>query len=373
MVGLFDPVKVGGIGLENRLIIPPMCQYSSEDGLANDWHLVHIGSLSMSGASLVIMEATAVAKDGRITHDCLGLWRDDHEEALADVVSRVKHVGSARLGIQLSHAGRKASTYSPRDGRVGALPPEDGWQTVAPSPVPASPRWPTPHPLDSAGMQQALEDYVASARRAVRAGFDVVELHAAHGYLLSSFLSPLANQREDEFGGTFENRARFPLDVVRAVREQVPDDRAMGVRVNGTDWAEGGITPEEAVLFSVELQKLGVDYVHVSSGGNARAQIPLGAGYQIPPAAQIKQAVDIPVVGVGLISDPVLANELIESGKVDIVGAGRAHLHNPHWGWLAAEELGVELKVPYQYARARLSVFAPPASWGELGKAKSSS
>ncbi|WP_016694111.1 NADH:flavin oxidoreductase/NADH oxidase [Rhodococcus rhodochrous] len=368
MPNLFDPIDLGPLTLTNRIVIPPMCQYSAHGGLATDWHLIHIGSLALSGAALLIMEATAVAEEGRITPDCLGLWRDDQSEALAALVKTVRSHSPIRLGIQLSHAGRKASSHSPRTGGSGPLGSADGWPTIGPSAVPVSERWPVPTPLTADDMDRVVEQFVTAAKRAVDAGFDLIELHGAHGYLLSSFLSPLANQRTDEFGGGYDNRARFPLRVFDAVREAVPSTVALGVRVNGTDWAEGGITPDEACRFAVDLERHGADFIHVSSGGNARGDIPLGPAYQIPPARLIRRHVNIPVIGVGLISSPVLADELVADGSVDLVGVGRGHLHNPHWTWSAAEMLGHHLHVPYQYARARTSSFEPPKSWQHLGR-----
>lgn len=368
MPGLFDPVDLGRLTLPNRLVIPPMCQYSARDGLATDWHLIHVGSLALSGVGLLIMEATAVTEEGRITPDCLGLWHDDHADVLAELVKSVRSHSRVRLGIQLSHAGRKASSHSPRTGGSGPLDPSAGWPTIGPSAIPVSERWPVPTPLTATDMDRLVDQYVAAAKRAVDAGFDLVELHGAHGYLLSSFLSPLANQRTDEFGGSYDNRARFPLRVFEAVRANVPDSVALGARVNGTDWVEGGITPDEACRFAVDLERRGSDFIHVSSGGNARGDIPLEPGYQIPPARLIRRHVKIPVIGVGLINDPVLANELIADGSVDLVGVGRGHLHNPHWTWSAAETLGHHLDVPYQYARARVSAFEPPKSWQHLGR-----
>lgn len=368
MPNLFDPIELGPLALPNRIVIPPMCQYSARDGVATDWHLIHVGSLALSGAALLIMEATAVSEEGRITHDCLGLWRDDQAETLAALVKTVRSHSSIRLGIQLSHAGRKASSHSPRTGGSGPLDPADAWPTIGPSAVAVSDRWPAPLPLDRDDMDRVLDDYVTAAKRAVDAGFDLIELHAAHGYLLSSFLSPLANRRTDEFGGGYENRARFPLRVFEAVRAAVPEAVALGVRVNGTDWADGGITPEEACRFAVDLEQRRADFVHVSSGGNAPADIPLGPAYQIPPARLIRRHVKIPVIGVGLINSPALADELIADGSVDLVGIGRGHLHNPHWTWSAAELLDHRLDVPYQYARARTSTFEPPKSWQHLGR-----
>lgn len=366
MSRLFDSVSIGQIELENRLVIPPMCQYSAVNGVANDWHLVHIGSLMHSGAGLVIMEATAVAPEGRITHDCLGIWNDEQRDTLAGLVGTLKTRSTTRIGIQLSHAGRKASSYSPRSGHAGPLPPEEGWPTIGPSSIPVSDRWHAPISMTAADMDRVVQDFILAARRAETAGFDVIELHGGHGYLLSSFLSPLANKREDSFGGSFDNRVKFPLRVFNEVRAAVSNHIAVGMRINGTDWVEGGITDIEAAGFSALLEQAGADFIHVTSGGNARADIPLKPGYQIPPAETIHRNVNIPVIGVGLITDPYHAEELIESGIVDLVAVGRGHLHNPHWGWMAAESLDHTLEVPYQYSRARLSTFEPPASWKHL-------
>ncbi|RZI87799.1 MAG: oxidoreductase, partial [Microbacterium sp.] len=258
-----------------------------------------------------------------------------------------------RIGIQLSHAGRKSSARSPRSGGRGPLTPDDGaWQTVAPSAVPLGANWHTPAALDAVGRAKVVDDFVQAARRADRIGADAIELHAAHGYLLSSFLSPIANVRTDEYGGSLQNRMRFPLEVFEAVRAVWPREKALGVRINGTDWVYGGITPEEAAVFAGELDARGCDFIDVSSGGNAPASIPLHTGYQVPFAAAVRQAVTIPVMAVGLIRTAEDAQRVLDDGHADLIGVGRGHLHNPHWTWEAAEDLGTSVPVPYQYARA---------------------
>lgn len=361
---LFEPIALGGLTLRNRVVIPPMCQHSCQDGLASDWHLIHLGSMALSGVGLMILESTAVSPEARIGLNCLGLWSDEHEAALGDVIRRVRAFSDVKIGVQLSHAGRKASSRSPKEGRRGPLPLEEGgWVTVSASAMEHTEGGHVPVAIDRAGMDAVVADFVSAAQRADRIGFDVVELHGAHGYLLSSFLSPLANARDDEYGGSLENRMRFPLEVFAAVREVWPEAKALGVRINGTDWAEGGITPDEAAEFAARLEALGCDFIDVSSGGNRFVEIPVGPSYQVPLAETVKQRVDVPVIAVGLITGAEQAEELLASGKSDLVAVGRGHLHNPHWTWEAAEDLGATVDVPYQYERAATRSFKPVVSW----------
>ena len=351
---LFEPLSLGGITLGNRIAVSPMCQYSAEHGAANDWHLQHLGSLSLSGAGLVIVEQTAVEPAGRITHGCLGLYSDENEAALARVVGFCRRAGSAALGIQLAHAGRKGSARLPWQGG-GPLPPDAGaWTTAAPSALPFDNRWPAPEALDSAGLARIRDAHVAAARRADRLGFDLVELLGAHGFLLHSFLSPIANRRTDCYGGSLANRMRYPLEVAAAIRDAWPRRKAAGMRLTGTDWIEGGITPDEAGIFAGALRDIGFDYVCVSSGGISPAARPaIGPGYQVPLAAAVKNASGIAVQAVGMIVDPHHADAIVAEGDADCVALARGFLDDPRWAWHAAAMLGADAVYPPQYLRAR--------------------
>jgi 2,4-dienoyl-CoA reductase-like NADH-dependent reductase (Old Yellow Enzyme family) len=355
---LFSPITLGGVTLENRIVVAPMCQYSSEDGLANDWHVQHLGSLSLSGAGLLMIEATAVERIGRITHGCLGLWSEAHERALAPAVALVRRHGTAKLGIQLAHAGRKASAQVPWKGGGALGPNEAPWPTVAPSALPFAEAWHTPAALDEAGLARIKSAFVEAAQRALRLGLDVVELHCAHGYLLSEFVSPLSNTRSDAYGGSREKRLRFPLEVAAAVRAVWPTERVLGARISGSDWAEGGADIEDAVAFARELKGLGLDYVCVSSGNVVSAQkIAPGPGFQVGFAAEVKKRAGIATRAVGLIVTPHQAEAIIASGQADMVALARGFLDDPRWAWHAADALGASVKAPPQYARAR------PAVW----------
>jgi 2,4-dienoyl-CoA reductase-like NADH-dependent reductase (Old Yellow Enzyme family) len=362
MSRLFTPIRLGGIELSNRIVVAPMCQYSASEGVAQPWHAQHLGSLSLSGAGLVIVEATGVEAAGRITAGDTGLWNDAQEEAFARLLKGFRSFTPAHFGIQLAHAGRKASTHAPWIERGGPLKPEDGaWTTYAPSPIPFADGWHTPEALDEAGMARVRDGFVQAAQRADRAGFDLVELHAAHGYLLNEFCSGLANHRTDRYGGSLENRLRFPLEIAEAVRAVWPRSKALGVRLNGSDWTEGGITPEEAAVFSRELKALGVDYVHVSSGGLiSSAKIPGSQpGYQVPFAAKVKaENPELAVIAVGMITDPNQAEAILQEGKADMVALARAMLDDPRWGWRAADRLGAPAPVPVQYERATKKTWA---------------
>jgi len=351
---LFEPLSLGGITLANRIAVSPMCQYSAENGAANDWHLQHLGSLAVSGAGLVIVEQTAVESAGRITHGCLGLYRDANEAALARVVDFCRRAGSAALGIQLAHAGRKGSAKLPWEGG-GPLPPDAGsWTTAAPSAIPFDNRWPAPEALDEVGLARIREAHAAAARRAERLGFDLVELLAAHGFLLHSFLSPIANRRTDSYGGSLANRMRYPLEVGAAIREVWPRRKALGMRITGTDWVEGGITPDEAGVFARKLRDIGFDYVCVSSGGISPAARPaIAPGYQVPLAAAVKKASGIVVQAVGMIVDPHQAEAIVADGHADCVALARGFLDDPRWTWHAAAALGADAVYPPQYLRAR--------------------
>jgi 2,4-dienoyl-CoA reductase-like NADH-dependent reductase (Old Yellow Enzyme family) len=364
---LFSPLDLGPVRLPNRIAVSPMCQYSAADGCMTDWHLQHLMTMAMSGAGLVVVEATGVERIGRITHGCTGLYTDDNERAMARVLAAARAVAlpGTRFGIQLAHAGRKASARRPWDGGAPLGPDEDPWQTVAPSPIPLDQGWHTPAELDEAGIERIRRAFVDTARRAVRLGFEVIELHMAHGYLLHAFQSPLANRREDRWGGDPERRMAFPLAVARAVREAVPDEIAVGARITGSDWVEGGLQVEDAVAFAAALKAIGFTHVCVSSGGiSLKARIPLGPGYQVPFAARVKAATGIATRSVGLIADPHQANDIVARDEADFVALARGLLDNPRWPWHAAEALGVELARPPQYERAK------PALWPGAGIAR---
>ena len=359
MSKLFEPLAIGPMTLANRVTVAPMCQYSAVDGSMNDWHLQHLGSLALSGASMLVIEATGVTPEGRITHGCTGLYSDANEAAMKRVVDFIRTVSPIRLGIQLAHAGRKASAQRPWEGR-GPLMGDDEWLTVAPSAVPLAAGWHTPRALDRAGMSSVRDAFVSAAKRSLRLGLDFVELHSTHGYLLSEFLSPLSNRREDDYGGSVENRMRFPLEVVRAVREAWPRDRALGAKISGTDFAEGGWTGDDAVVYARELKRAGCDYVTVSGGGVVLdAKVPAGPGYQVPYAERVRRESGITTGAVGLISDARQAEEIVASGRADFVSLARAMLFDPRWPWHAAAALGADVKYPPQYERAHPKAWAP--------------
>ncbi|KVL41222.1 NADH:flavin oxidoreductase/NADH oxidase [Burkholderia sp. MSMB1835] len=354
MTALFSPFTLRGVTLPNRIVISPMCQYSAERGEATDWHMIHLGHLALSGAGLLCIEATAVEPDGRITHGDLGLWDDVTEAALKPVLAAIRKHSPVRVAMQLSHAGRKASSAAPWEG--GQLVPvaEGGWLPHGPSAVPHKDGETAPLALDAAGLKRIREAFAASARRAARLGIDAIEVHAAHGYLLHQFLSPLANRRTDEYGGSRENRMRFPLEIFEIVRAAFPEDRPVGVRVSATDWVEGGWELDDTIAFAHELKRRGCDWIDVSSGGVSPLQkIPLSPGYQVPFAQAVKQAVGMPTIAVGLINEPEHANRLIEAGDADLVAMARAMLYDPRWPWHAAAELGAQVTAPPQYWRSQ--------------------
>ncbi len=328
-----------------------MCQYSADDGSMSDWHLVHLGHLAYSGAGLMMIEATHVTREGRITHGCTGLYSDENERSISRVVSYCRKISKHPIGIQIAHAGRKASSQVPWEGRLWLKPDQSPWQTVAPSPIPFAEGWHTPKELSAAEIRGVVDAFAAAAQRAKRIGFDLVELHAAHGYLLHQFLSPLSNRRTDLYG---KERMKFPLEVAKAVRDVWPKDRALGARISANDWIEGGLGPDDAVSYARELARLGFDYVCVSSGALASHQrILVEPGYQVPFAEKVRKAVGIKVQAVGMIADPDQAEEIIASGKADMIVMARAFLDNPRWVWHAAERFGVALDYPPQYARSR--------------------
>jgi len=360
---LFTPFSIGGMELANRITIAPMCQYSAVDGSMTDWHLMHLGTLALSGASMMVIEATGVTPEGRITPQCVGLYSDANEAAIKRVVDYCRSVSSIRIGIQLGHAGRKGSAQRPWEGR-GALGPGQGaWQTVAPSAVPLAAGWPAPHALALPEMEAIRRAFVAAAQRAARIGLDFIEMHSTHGYLLAEFLSPLANRRTDEYGGSLENRMRFPLEVVQALREAWPAEKPLGAKITGSDFAAGGWTPDEAVVYARALQKLGCDYVTLSGGGTVLdAKIPVAPGYQVPFAEKVRKEVGITTGAIGLISDPRQAEDIIAGGKADFVALARAMLFNPRWPLHAAAALGKDIRYPPQYERSAPKAWPPAAN-----------
>ncbi|OIQ90982.1 NADPH dehydrogenase [mine drainage metagenome] len=350
---LFSSFQLGQLALANRIVVSPMCQYSAEEGNATAWHRVHLGQLAQSGAGLLIIEATAVEAIGRITPGCLGLYSDANERALAAVLEDVRGFSGIAIGIQLAHAGRKASSARPWDG--GQLLPAEqgGWQTVAPSALPHGAHEAPPLPLDAAGLARIRDAFVASARRAARLGLQAVELHCAHGYLLHEFLSPLANQRADAYGGSLENRMRFPLEVFDAVRAALPAHIPLGVRVSATDWVDGGWDLEQTLALAAALKTRGCAWIDVSSGGvSPLQQIPIGPGYQVPLARALRQATGLPTMAVGLITEPHQAEAIVRDGSADLVALARALLWNPRWPWHAAAALQATVSVPPQYWRS---------------------
>lgn len=355
---LFSPLTLGGITLPNRIAISPMCQYSADDGCMSDWHMAHLGSLACSGAGLVMVEATGVTREGRISHGCTGLYNEHDEAAMKRVVDACRRITRSPIGIQLAHAGRKASTQVPWLGGKPLAAAESPWQTVGPSALAFGEGWHIPRELSAAEIRGVIDAFAAAARRALEIGFDVVELHSAHGYLAHQFLSPLSNRRTDRYGGSVENRMRFALELARAVREVWPKERALGARITASDWAEGGFEPDDAVAYARELRAIGLDYVCVSSGGLVSHQrIKVGPGYQVGFAARVKQAVPIAVRAVGMIADADQAEQIVASGQADMVALARGILDDPRWVWHAAERFGATVEYPPQYARSHPSVW----------------
>jgi 2,4-dienoyl-CoA reductase-like NADH-dependent reductase (Old Yellow Enzyme family) len=355
MSHLFDPLDIGGLRLANRIIIAPMCQYSAEDGNASDWHMIHLGSLALSGAGMLILEASAVSPEGRITPQDLGLYSDDNEAALARVLKAIRAHSPIAVAIQLAHAGRKASSQAPWDGGQQIAPDAPrGWHALAPSAVPHAQGEVPPVALDRAGMDKVRDDFVAAARRAARLGLDGIEIHAAHGYLLHQFLSPLANHREDEYGGSLENRMRFPIEVFDAVRAAFPADKPVWMRISATDWVPGGWDIEGTVALSKALKARGCAAIHVTTGGVSPAQaIKLGPGYQVPYAQRVKAEVGLPTIAVGLITEHEQAEAIIANNEADAVSLARAMLYDPRWPWHAAAKLGASVSAPKQYWRSQ--------------------
>lgn len=355
---LFEPIRLRGLTLPNRIVVAPMCQYSAVDGSATDWHLFHWTQFALGGVGLFVMEATGVSAQGRISPACLGLYSDDNERAMARALKAAKTYGTAPMGIQLAHAGRKASTYPPGNKGMGALSKEDGaWQTVSASAIPYG-NWHTPLALDHDGLARVKAEFVTAAQRAVRIGLDEIELHMAHGYLMQQFLSPLSNHRNDEYGGDLEGRMKYPLEVFAAVRAAIPDAMPLGARINATDWAHGGWTLDEAVVFARRLKDIGCDFICVSSSGSTPAQkIEVKPLYQVPFAKRIRKETGVLTRAVGMIFTPQQAEEILADGAADMVALARAELDDPRWAWHAAKALGADAAYPIQYRRAKFDVW----------------
>lgn len=351
---LFEPLSLGRLELANRIVIAPMCQYSADNGRMTDWHLIHLGQLAISGAALLILEATAVLPEGRISYADVGLWDRRTESAMQRTLERIRPWSDMPLGIQLSHAGRKASVEVPWKGGIQLHPQTvHGWQTSAPSAIPYANGQHAPHALGRRDLRKIRTAFAAAAVRAVRIGIDLIEVHAAHGYLLHQFLSPLSNHRSDEYGGSLENRMRFPLEVFDTVRQAIPE-QSVTARVSATDWVDTGWDVEQTIAFAQALESRGCDAIHVSSGGLHPAQsIPVEAGYQVPLASAVKRALTIPVIAVGLITDHEQAEAIIRTGHADLIALARAMLYNPRWPWHAAARLGAQVQAPPQYLRSQ--------------------
>ena len=354
MSQLFTPLQLGPLKLANRIIVAPMCQYMAEDGHVTDWHTIHLGQMALSGAGLLIIEATAVEAVGRITHGCVGLYSDTHEAALKKVIDSVRKYSVMPIMIQLGHAGRKASSYRPWEGGQLQTPADGGWEVAGPSAIPQLPNEAAPKAFELADLKRLRQAFVDAAKRSVRIGFDGIELHSAHGYLLHQFLSPIANQRTDEYGGSLENRMRFPLEVFKAVREVTPANVCLGLRISATDWVEGGWTAEDSIVFGRAIKALGCDFIDVSSGGvSPKQQITLGPKYQVPLAAQIKRGTGLLTMAVGLITEPQEAEDIIVNGEADMVALARGMLYDPRWPWHAAAQLGAQVQVAKPYWRSQ--------------------
>ncbi|MEP6590709.1 MAG: NADH:flavin oxidoreductase/NADH oxidase [Gemmatimonadota bacterium] len=353
MSALLSPLTLRGVTLPNRVVVSPMCQYSSDDGFATDWHLVHLGSRAVGGAGLVMTEAAAVLAEGRITPEDLGIYHDDHIEMLSRITRFIESQGSVPA-IQLAHAGRKASTWRPWGAGRGAVPQDlGGWPVVGPSAIPFASNYPPVQALDAAGIDAVVAGFEAATRRALAAGFKVIEIHAAHGYLLHEFLSPLSNQRTDAYGGSLENRMRLTIEVAEAVRRVIPDELALFTRISATDWTEGGWDVKQSVELAKRLREVGVDLIDVSSGGNvAQATIPVAPEYQVPFAREIRRDAGIATAAVGLITDADQAEAILARGDADLIFLARQELRDPYWPLHAAEQLGEAVPWPVQYLRA---------------------
>jgi 2,4-dienoyl-CoA reductase-like NADH-dependent reductase (Old Yellow Enzyme family) len=353
MDNLFSLLKIRGVELKNRIAVSPMCQYSSTDGMPTDWHLVHLGSRAVGGAALIIQEATAVSPEGRISPDDAGIWSDKHAEAYKRITEFIKSQ-NAVPGIQLAHAGRKASTYSPFKGSGEVKQDDGGWLTYGPSPEPFFENYPVPKEMTKQDIDKVIYDFVKAAERSLDAGYKVIELHFAHGYLIHEFLSPLSNKRKDEYGGSFENRCRLPLEIITAVRNIIPDSYPLFARISSTDWTEGGWTIGDSLKLTAMMKKAGIDLIDCSSGGNVhQAKIPVGPGYQVPFSERIKKEAGILTGAVGLITLPEQADEIVKTGQADIVLLAREMLRDPYWPQHAAKKFNLNYDVPKQYERSK--------------------
>lgn len=352
MSKLFEKLKIRDVDFRNRLWVSPMCQYSSNDGLPTDWHLVHLGSRAVGGAGLVMVEATAISPEGRISPEDSGIWSAAHADAFKRITRFIKEQGAVP-GIQIAHAGRKASTAAPWNGGQEVAIEDGGWKTVAPSAIRFADGYPEPREMDHADVEKATAEFVAAAKRSVDAGFEVIEIHAAHGYLLHEFLSPLSNHRTDEYGGSLENRMRFPLMIAEAVRSAVPETLPVFVRISASDWVDGGWDVEQSIEFCKRLKEIGIDLIDVSSGGNVPdAKIAVGPGYQVPFASQIRASAGIMTAAVGMITEPRQAEQILERDDADAIFVAREFLRDPYLPFRAARELAGDVDVPKQYGRA---------------------
>jgi 2,4-dienoyl-CoA reductase-like NADH-dependent reductase (Old Yellow Enzyme family) len=353
---LFSPIQLRGLALPNRIMVAPMCQYSADNGEANDWHFTHINTMALSGAAMFCIEATHVEAIGRITPGCLGLWNDATEAALKPILASMRKHSKAAVAMQLAHAGRKGSSHTPWDGGQQIPISEGGWQTEGPSAVPHKEGEAAPLALDPAGLARIRDAFVAAAKRAERLGIDAIEMHFAHGYLVHQFLSPIANKRADQYGGSLQNRLRYPLELFDAVRAVFPAGKPVGVKVSATDWVEGGWDLAQTIELAHALKARGVDWIDVSSGGVSPLQkIPLGPGYQVPMAQVIKAATGVNTIAVGLITQAQQAEAILAAGQADMVALARGMLYDPRWGWHAAAELGGQVTAPPQYWRSQPS------------------
>ena len=351
-VALFEPLTIRGVTLRNRIFMSPMCQYSSDDGFATDWHLVHLGSRAVGGASLITVEATGVTREGRITPGCLGLYLDAHIPKLKQITAFIESRGGVPA-IQLAHAGRKASTRVPREGGTFIHPADGGWQTIAPSPIPFRADDGIPHELTVGEIAREVEAFAAAARRAIAAGFKVIEIHAAHGYLLNEFMSPLSNTRTDSYGGSFENRIRITIETIKAMRSVIPPDMPLMMKISAVDWAEGGWTVEDSVKLGAAAKAAGVDLITCSSGNVvAHQKVEFKPGFNVPFAEKVRKEAGILTAAVGLITQPAQANEIVETGRADAVTLARELLRDPYFALHAAKALGVKPAFPGQYTPA---------------------
>jgi 2,4-dienoyl-CoA reductase-like NADH-dependent reductase (Old Yellow Enzyme family) len=354
MSKLFSTYKLGGMPLANRIVVAPMCQYSAVDGVATDWHMMHLGQLAISGAGMMLTEATAVSAEGRITPGDLGIYSKEAEKATGKIIAAIRKYSPIAIGMQLAHAGRKGSCMVPwQSGEQISVEAPNGWVTHAPSALPFNPVDEPPVALDRAGMTRIRKAFVKAAQRACRIGVDFIELHSAHGYLLHQFLSPLSNQRDDRYGGTLQNRMRFPLEIFDAIRAAVPERVPVGIRISATDWVEDGWEIGQSIAYSKQLKRRGCAYIHVSSGGlSPRQEILAGPNYQVGFAQRIRKEVEMPVIAVGLITEPEQAEKILSSGQADMVALARAMLYDPRWPWHAAAKLGAQVTAPPQYLRS---------------------